>query len=432
MSARPAGRSGGAPRAELVMVGTEMLALGARDTNSEFLKRELIGLGYDVSQVCVAADDERLLTELLRAADRRADLTLIGGGLGPTGDDRTRQALARALGAPLRLDARSWERIRAWYRARRRLPRRGARAQALIPSGAEALDNPLGSAPGIWWSRRARRLVAMPGVPSEMRAIWYEQVRPRLEQPGRGTTVASFSIGGMPEAEVDGRIARLYRQPGLDVTILAKSGHIEVHLRGRGDAGRARRGVERAAAVVRRRLGRRIFAEGEGTLEQVVGERLRRRGETLAVAESCTGGGLGARLTSVPGSSDYFIGGVTAYSNRVKRALLGVPASVLRRPGAVSAPSARALAEGVRRRLRSDWALAVTGVAGPGGAAPGKPVGTVFIGLARRGRRPAVRRMLLPGERESVRQRAAAAALFWLWQRLGSARRSRARRTGGR
>jgi nicotinamide-nucleotide amidase len=407
-----------APAAELVMIGTEMLALGMRDTNSEFLKRELAELGYEVRQVSVAADDEELLRDVLRAALRRADLTILGGGLGPTGDDRTRQALARALGVRLRAEARSWERIRAWYRARRRLPKHGARAQALLPSGALGIDNPLGSAPGIWWERRGKRAVALPGVPSELMAMWRQQVKPRLMQGGGARALASFSVGGLPEAEVDSRIARLYRRRNLDVTVLARTDHIEVHVRARRAGPEGQREVARAARQVRRLLGASVYAEGEVTLERAVGERLRRRGESLAVAESCTGGLLAARLTSVPGSSDYFLGGVTAYADAVKRRVLGVPASVLRRHGAVSAPCARALAEGARRRLGSHWALALTGIAGPGGGSTRKPVGTVFLGLARRGGAPRARRLHVRGDRAEIRQRAAAAALLWLDRRL--------------
>jgi nicotinamide-nucleotide amidase len=407
-----------APAAELIMIGTEMLALGMRDTNSEFLKRELAELGYEVRQVSVAADDEDLLRDLLRAALRRADLTVIGGGLGPTGDDRTRQALARALGVGLREDASSWERIRAWYRERRRVPKHGARAQALRPAGTLGVDNPLGSAPGIWWQRRGRRAVALPGVPSELMAMWREQVRPRLARAGGIRSQASFSVGRLPEAEVDARIARLYRRRQLDLTVLAKTDHIEVHLRARQAGAEGEREVARAARLVRRVLGANVYAEGESNLEQAVGERLSRRKETLAVAESCTGGLLAARLTSVPGSSGYFLGGVTAYADAVKRRMLGVPARVLRRHGAVSAACARALAEGARRRLGSDWALALTGVAGPGGGSAGKPVGTVFIGLAERGGRPRARRFHLSGDRAAIRQRAAAAALLWLDRRL--------------
>jgi nicotinamide-nucleotide amidase len=410
------------PRAELVMVGTEMLALGMRDTNSEYLKRELAELGYEVAQVSVVADDEALLAKVLGAAARRADLTVVGGGLGPTGDDRTRQALARALSVPLRLEARAWERVRRWYRARRRIPTRGARVQAMIPAGARSIDNPVGSAPGIWWKRRRRAIAALPGVPSEMESMWREQLRPLLGGTGALVPVASFSIGGLVEAEVDRRLADLYRRKDLDLTVLAKSGHIEVHVRAVGDPRRRQAAIEEAASRVRRRLGRRIFAAGGATLEQVVGERLRHRGESLAVAESCTGGLLGARITSVPGSSDYFSGGVIAYSDRVKRRALGVPAGVLRRHGAVSAAGAGALAEGARRRLGTDWAVAITGVAGPGGGTARKPVGTVYLGLAGRGRRPLSRRLRLFGDRASIRTRAAAAGLLWLHERLRGGR----------
>ncbi|MEE9218250.1 MAG: CinA family nicotinamide mononucleotide deamidase-related protein [Acidobacteriota bacterium] len=405
-------------RAELIMVGTEMLALGARDTNSEFLKRELAAMGYEVAQVSVVVDDGSLIRDAVKAAHARSHLTLVSGGLGPTRDDCTRAAIAAALGAKLQHDDRAWASIRRWYQVRRRRPGPGARKQSQIPGGAESIDNPVGSAPGIWSSARGRTLVALPGVPAELEHLWRASVRSRLEKRQGPALLASFQIGGLSEAEVDRRLSGLYRHRGLDVTLLAKTGHIEVHLRARAPARQPERTLQRAVAVVRRRLGRCIFSEHQESLEQVVGNCLRQRGETLSVAESCTGGGLGARLSGVPGSSDYFRGGVIAYADSAKRALLRVPQEVLRRHGAVSAPTARALAEGARRCLRCDWGLAITGVAGPGGGTRLKPVGTVFLALARAGRHAVARRLRLSGGRETVRRLAVAAALLWLYSRI--------------
>ncbi len=404
------GRSG---RAELIMVGTEMLALGARDTNSDILKKDLATIGYEVVALSVVVDELEVLSGVVRTALSRSQLTLISGGLGPTRDDRTRAAIARALGTALRSDPLAWRSIRRWYEQRGKKPGPGARRQSQVPRGAESLDNPVGSAPGIWWQRRGSMLAAIPGVPSEFERMWTEQVLPRVPKITSGFALASFRVGGLTEAYVDSRLADLYRRRLLDVTVLAKTGGIEVHVRGKKTDRRAAAAVTRAAAYVRRRLGRAIFAEGEETLEQVVGDRLRERGETLAVAESCTGGALGALLTQAPGSSEYFQGGIIAYSDAAKRRLLQVPAATLRRHGAASAPVVRALAEGARRRMECDWGLAITGVAGPGGGTATKPVGRVFLGLAGAGRRTLFRRLQLSGSRESIRQRAAAAALLW-------------------
>lgn len=416
---------GQAARAELIMVGTEMLALGARDTNSDILKKDLAAIGYEVVVLSVVADELKVLSGVVRTALVRSQLTLISGGLGPTRDDRTRAAIAGALGVPLCSDPSAWQSIRRWYDVRGRKPGPGARRQSQVPRGAESLDNPVGSAPGIWWQRSGSMLAAIPGVPWEFERMWTEQVLPRVPKIGTGSPLASFRVGGLTESYVDSRLVDLYRRPLLDVTMLAKTGAIEIHLRGKKTDRRAASAVRRAAAYVRRRLGRAIFAEGEATLEQVVGDRLRQRGETLAVAESCTGGVLGARLTLVPGSSEYFQGGIIAYSDGVKRRLLQVPAATLRRHGAVSAPVARALAEGARRRLKCDWGLAITGVAGPGGGTAAKPVGRVFLGLAGAGRRTLSRQLQLSGSRETIRQRSAAAALLWLHSalRAGGGRR---------
>jgi nicotinamide-nucleotide amidase len=407
------------------MVGTEMLALGVRDTNSEILKEDLLAMGYEVAAVSVVADELGVLSGLVRSALSRSHLTVIGGGLGPTRDDRTRVAVAAALGVPLRSSPHAWQSIRRWYDARGRRPGPGARRQAQVPRGAECLPNPVGSAPGIWWRGRGRSLAVLPGVPTEFERMWGDQVRPRLWRTAGEVPRVSFRIGGLTESEVDSRLAQLYRRTRLDVTMLAKTGFIEVHLRGRKADRPTRDAVQRAAAYVRARLGKAVFAEGSETLEQVVGRRLRERGETLALAESCTGGVLGARLTSIAGSSDYFRGGVIAYADEVKHRLLGVPQATLRRHGAVSAPVSRARAQSARRRLGCDWGLAITGVAGPGGGTAAKPVGCVFLGLAGSGRRPAVRRLKLVGTRETIRRRAAASALLWLYAQLRAGGRRR-------
>lgn len=370
----------------------------------------------------------------MEAALRRAEVVLVTGGLGPTFDDVTREAAAAAVGRPLVYRPELYARIlRRYRRFRLRVPASNRR-QAWVIQGARALDNPHGSAPGqalvlprVPGKGPERLLFLLPGPFDEMSPMFERLVLPALRRrfaPGRASARRVFRFYGLAEAAVDRRLAPLLagRGAGVEYTILARLGFVDLHARARAatSAG-ARALLERVERKVRRLMGGRLYGRDGETLASAVGERLRRRGWTLATAESCTGGLLAQWITAVPGSSAWFRGGAVAYHNGLKESLLGVRGETLRRHGAVSEPCAVEMARGARERLGADAAVSITGIAGPGGAAPGKPVGLVHIAAAAPGRE--LRRSFrFPGNREQVRERAASAALHLLYLLLSSAR----------
>ncbi len=385
------------PVAAILAVGTELFRPGRRDRNTPLLTGRLASLGIPVVFSAVLPDDEETLVEAIRLALGRADWVFVAGGLGPTSDDRTRAAAAGALGVPLVLDEAAAERLR-----RRRYGSVEVNLrQAYVPEGATALPNSAGTAPG---ALAAGRLVLLPGPPRELEAMFDAEVAPRLPR-GQAPAEATLLLAGMPESVLEERIADLTPLPDgpLSLSILASRGVLELRVAGRG--------ADRLADQIAERAGPALFSRKPGdSLEARVGRMLRERGLRLAVAESLTGGLIGDRLTSVPGASGWFDLGVVAYADSAKRDLLGVPEATLASFGAVSEETARAMAEGVRQRAGGRaLGLAVTGIAGPTGATPGKPVGTVWIALA--GAETTAVRHRLPGGRELVRQLTATRAL---------------------
>lgn len=431
---RPAAAGGVArlsPRAEILAVGAELLTPFRLDTNSLFLTSELNALGVEVAAKHVLGDDLEPLAAAFRASLERADLVVATGGLGPTADDLTREAAARALGLELRRAPELEAQLRARFTRRGRpMPENNLR-QADLLAGAEALTNGHGSAPGIWLPRagpdRDRALLLLPGPPRELRPLFAAEAAPRLRAWARARLGAApaplarvaLLVADRFESEVDEIAAPLYRPyaaRSVETTILAaRPGEIELHLRAPALAASA---LGELAAQLRAALGDAVLAADEPSLEAAVGARLRRRGWTLAVAESCTGGLLGARLTAPPGASDYFLGGVLAYANDLKRDLLGVGEALLRHDGAVSDACARAMALGVRRALGADWGAAVTGIAGPGGGSDAKPVGTVHLAVAGPDARFASVHRVFSGDRDRVRQASVATALDLLRRAL--------------
>ncbi len=407
--------------AELIAVGSELLRFGKRDRNSEWLACQLQQAGIEVGARTAVDDDVERIVSVVSAAWRRADVVLITGGLGPTEDDRTREALGRALAAPLVLDESRVERLRELYRRHGRMFGAPEADQARRPQGSSWIENPLGSAGGVLVEREDRILAALPGVPAEMRAMFGATVLPLLRRAGlhplRGLTL---KIAGRSEGSLDRRLHDLYRTPGLDVTVLGGLEGLELHVRARSVRGRD---AEASTALVdferqaRERLGADIFGTGEDRLAAVLGALLEQRGRTLATAESCTAGLLGAALTTVPGSSGWYRGGLIAYADELKRELVGVRAETLADHGAVSESVARELAEGARERCGADMALALTGTAGPGGGTPEKPLGLVHLAL-QDGAASLHRRLRLIGDRETVRRRAVTAALDFARRRL--------------
>ena len=407
--------------AEIIAAGAELLTPFRADTNSLYLTRELNELGIEVVRKTIIGDEKERLALAIARGLQENRLVLVTGGLGPTEDDVTRPAAARALGVPLVRDPEQEGILRAWFDGRQTtMPERNLR-QAEMLAGATALPNALGTAPGQYWEKEGRVLVLLPGPPRELQPMWREQARPRLREraPAAGWLHRTLRLGELGESRVDEAAAPIYTQySAITTTILtAQPGEIELHLRAPNVAGRAEQVAELADRLASALAGHLVSAQGE-SLERVVISALAARGQTLAVAESCTGGMAGERLTRVPGASQVFNGGIIAYTNAVKQEMLGVEKNILEREGAVSEACVRAMARGARRLHQSDWGLAITGIAGPEGGSREKPVGTVWLGCAGPDEVLEVRARRFHGERERVRQAAVFSALWLLWQTL--------------
>jgi nicotinamide-nucleotide amidase len=419
--------------AETIAIGSELLVGGRSDSNSLFIADALASIGIEVRFKTLVGDDQSDITGVLTTACRRAGIVIMTGGLGPTVDDCTREAVASVTGRRLARRKEAFESMRARLAQWGRTPNRGQLRQALIPSRAMVLPNPVGSASGFALTWRNARLIALPGVPSEMQAMMQESVIPLLaNQQGRAKRAGphpirrlTFHTWGLPESEVDTKLKGLIpKQTPVALGLLASPTGVLVSL-----TTRAHRSIKEPvllslAEEVRTRLREWIYAEGQGTLEEVVGRLLRRQRLTVAVAESCTGGLIGYRLTQVAGSSAYVDRGVLCYSNRAKTDLLGVPAGLIEQHGAVSREVAEAMAKGMRERAGVSVALSVTGIAGPGGATETKPVGLVHIGLDGGSDGVVTKEFRFHGDRSVIRQRAAQAALDllrrWLIVRGGA------------
>jgi nicotinamide-nucleotide amidase len=414
-------------RAAIAAVGSELLGSDRLDTNSLRLTEALERHGVELRRKVVVGDDREELARVLRTLAAEHELVLVTGGLGPTTDDVTREAAADALGWTLRLDeglaAAIEERFRAFGR---RMPAVNRR-QAMVPVGgpegsAEVIPNPRGSAPGLRLDAPGgATLFLFPGVPAELEGMIADRLVPWLAERSGGARRerVALKVASLTESDVEERIAPAYDEFGKEaITVLAGGGEVTVRAVAGGPEAERRPRLAAMAERLAGLLGDAVYTDREDeALEAVVGRLLSERRLTLATAESCTGGLVAERLTRVPGSSAYFVGGVVAYSDAVKTALLGVPAALLAEHGAVSEPVARAMAEGARRALGCDWALAVTGVAGPGGGSDEKPVGTVDLAWAG----PGVtdhRRVRFLGARERVRALSAQAVLEGLRRRL--------------
>jgi nicotinamide-nucleotide amidase len=408
-------------RAQVITIGTELLLHGRRDTNGPELCQLLTRLGFRVEGLRTVADDLEPLTQDLSFAASRASLVVATGGLGPTEDDRTREALAAACGRPLRRDAGLIAALERRFAALGRAMPESNRRQGDLPEGGEALPNPEGSAPGVWLEHPGGVIVALPGPPVEMRAVLAAGVEARLQDrfPLPAVAVRYVLTAGISESGLEDRIGDLYAlDPAVQLTVLAAPGAVELFVVARGpEAALAEAAAGRIATEVVRRLGDAVVGDSPTSLAVAVGARLRQLRRTLAVAESCTAGLLGSLLTDEPGASDFFLGGVIAYADDVKRVALGLDEELLLREGAVSEAAARSMAEGARQRLGSDYALAITGIAGPSGGSDLRPVGLVWIALAGESGTAAVRRQF-HGGRTRVRQWAASAALDLIRRRL--------------
>ncbi len=417
--------------AETIAVGSELLFGGRTDSNSLFITEALGGLGIEVRFKSVVGDDEADIVTVLKAAAGRAGVIVLTGGLGPTVDDCTREAIAKAAGRRLARRKEAFDGLTARLAQWGRVPNKGQLRQAMIPSGATVLSNPVGSAPGFWLAWRGATVISLPGVPGEMQAMMREGVVPllssRLERRRgmrrRPITRLVFHTWGLPEAEVDARLKGLVPS-GVPVALglLASPMGVLVSLTTSPRANAEERILRNLAEGVRSRLRDWLFAEGPDTMEEVVGRLLTEQKRTVALAESCTGGLIGHRLTQVPGASAYMDRGVICYSNQAKSDLLGVPPDLIGRYGAVSAEVAIAMAQGVRERSGVSVGLSVTGIAGPGGATAAKPVGLVYVGLSAADGTSVTKEHRFHGERTIIKQRSSQAALDLLrrWLRDGA------------
>jgi nicotinamide-nucleotide amidase len=405
-------------RAEIIAVGSELLALGRVDTNSGAITNRLASLGIDVVARSVVGDQMAHLALAVRTGLTRADLVILTGGLGPTDDDLTRQAVADALGRGMQEDPSITARIAERF-AKRNIPMPEInRRQAMVIDGAVRLDNPNGTAPGQWIDLGAQAIALLPGPPREMHPMLEALAAGPLgaRSPRARTHRRSLRVAGRSESAVEATLQPLYTRwraasPPIEVTILAALGRIELHLFARSeDADAAAAVLDPAIRAAAEALGPAVYTHDDEGLEEVAGRLLRERGWHVATAESCTGGLLAARLTDVAGSSAWVEGGVVAYSNAVKTSLLGVPSDVILSHGAVSEPVARALASGARRACGAEVGIGITGIAGPDGGSDAKPVGTVFVAIETP-ELAACRTARFVGDRAVVRQQSVSAAL---------------------
>jgi len=411
--------------AEIIAVGSELLTPFRMDTNSLYLTEQLNLLGVDVIFKSVVGDDLRRLVAAAQHGLFRSDILIFSGGLGPTEDDLTREAVAEALGLKLRRDPEILTRLEERFAARGWKMAPNNAKQADVLDGATVLPNPNGTAPGQWISGqfdgRERIIVLLPGPPFELKAQFEAEVRERLRAkvPPAFLATRTLKVAMLGESAVDARVSPIYkRYADVETTILAGAGEVELHFKSRAatlDA--AQRRVDEVAGVVEDELDDAVFSSNGESLEQIVGYWLQMRNASLAVAESCTGGLLAERVTSISGSSRYFLGGAIVYSNNLKTELAGVPAEMIDRHGAVSREVAAALAEGIRYRCESTLGVGITGVAGPTGGTPEKPVGLVFHAVASDTGTEVIQRSF-PGDRKRIRRFASTMALDMVRRKL--------------
>ncbi len=402
--------------AELLTVGSELLSGAIVNTNAAYLARRLAELGLACRRCVAVGDDRPALLDALRDALRRSRVVLITGGLGPTFDDITMAAIAEATSRLLRHQPAAAEAIRCFYTRRHRRLQQAALRQALLPVGGVALPNPIGTAPGLWLDLSTVLVIALPGVPCEMQAIMEHSVIPRLRKRFRGRAIESLTVRtvGLVELQIEHHLRRIAMPPRVEIGLYPHLKAVDVRLTATGPTPRAARAaLRRVERPLQRVLGVHVYGTGQDTLEGVAGALLMRQRKTLAIAESCTGGLVSDRITNVSGSSRYLRGAVVAYHNDVKTGCLGVSPTLLARHGAVSAPVARAMAQGVRRLAEASVGVAITGIAGPTGGSARKPVGLVFVGLAD-GRGVSSLRCQFFGDRTSIKMQAAQTALDYL------------------
>jgi nicotinamide-nucleotide amidase len=404
-------------KAIILSIGDELVLGQTIDTNSAWLSQQLAALGCDIAQHVTVADDRDATARAIARAAGECDLLIVSGGLGPTADDLTRQALADALGVELEVNPVALAQLEGFFAKRNRRMSATNQVQAMMPRGSEVLENTQGTAPGIAAAMGACRIFVMPGVPGEMKSMFERLVSPKIAAQTGGAVICSRILHtfGFPESIIGEKLGALMdrrRNPSVGTTV--SRGLISLRLNARSSSREiALAELDQTESLCREALGAIIFGRDEQTLAGVVGEMLAANSQNLATAESCTGGLLGKMLTDVPGSSRYVDRGWITYSNESKTQMLGVPAELIEKHGAVAEPVALAMADGARQRSGADFALSITGIAGPDGGTADKPVGTVCIALAHGGGIE-VRTFVLPGDREMVRERSANMAMTML------------------
>ena len=401
-------------KASIVSIGNELLNGQTVDTNAAYLSRRLLAINIPVTGIYTTADDLDFIVRALKLACEDGDLVMVTGGLGPTDDDVTRQGLAKFLQVPLQFSEELLQKIEDFFTKRNLQMPPNNKTQAYIPAGTKILENRLGTAAGIMAKAGEKLIFVMPGVPVEMKQMFEESVLPQLKKSAAGQTVVvhmlkCFGTGESNVAQMLGDIMHRGRNPQINCTV--EYGVITLHIVATADNKEtAERMVEKDEKFLRNLLGELVFGTGEQTLAQVVGEKLSRQKKTVAVAESCTGGILAKLLTDVPGASDYFTCGWITYSNEAKINELDVPTDLIEKYGAVSEQVAAAMAQSARKKAGSDFAIGITGIAGPTGGSEQKPVGLVYISIdSEKGNK--TKSFIFSADRESVRLRAAQTAL---------------------
>ena len=411
--------------AEIIAIGSELLTPFRQDTNSLYLTGKLNELGAEVIFKTIVGDSRKHLVQAAAIALSRADIVIFMGGLGPTEDDLTREAVAEALKLELRRDPEALQSLEQRFASRKMKMTPNNFKQADVIAGATVLPNPNGSAPGQWldtqYEGQDKIVVLLPGPPHELMAMFEEQGIHRLREklPQQFIATRVLKIAMMGESHCDARVAPIYtRYTDVQTTILAGAGEIQLHLKTSASSlHEAQERVDHLMADIEEELGDAVFSDNGDSLEQIVGYYLQMRNATLAVAESCTGGLLAERITSVGGSSRYFVGGAVVYSNELKTAFADVPVNLLKKYGAVSREVAVSLAEGIRKRCDATLGMAITGVAGPSGGSPEKPVGLVFHALAGEAETEVIERNFT-GDRKRVRWYATQQALDMVRRKL--------------
>ncbi len=398
--------------AAVLSIGSELSRGELVDTNAAWLSEQLVALGHTVREHACVPDEPEDIAAALKRLTERVQVVVCTGGLGPTSDDRTAEAVAQACGVPLVRDPEAYEHVRRRYQARGRALSDASASQANLPEGARMLPNQEGTAPGFEVKLGDARCFFMPGVPREMKAIFERTVRPSVAPLGqRDSHQVHLRTFGLPESVLAERVADLEERPGVTFGYRASFPEVELKVHAKADTDvEAHAIAEEVAAQCRQRLGHAVYGGRDDDFPSAVGAGLRHKRLTLGIAESCTGGLVGGMLTSVPGSSDFLLLDAVTYANSAKTQVLGVDPDILRAYGAVSGDCAAAMAAGVRRVAGSDLGVSITGIAGPGGGSEEKPVGTVWFGFAREGALATVQHRL-PGDRERVRRRATFIAL---------------------